>query len=125
MILATPQLIQNEGIAGDRRKGRRYSIQMDLRWKLIRRRKLLLSGVGHTSDLSSNGIMFNAGRPLPEGLDVELSIAWPILLNDESPMQLAVSGRIVRCNGNQVALRMVQHEFRTVAVPLDSRRGII
>jgi hypothetical protein len=67
--------------------------------------------------------MFDAGRPLPAGLDVELSIAWPVLLNDKSPMQLVVSGRIVRCNGNTVAFRMVQHEFRTVATP-DARRGL-
>jgi len=68
--------------------------------------------------------MFDAGRPLPAGLDVELSIAWPVLLNDKSPMQLVVSGRIVRCIGNHVAFRMVQHEFRTVAVPHDARRSL-
>ena len=123
MILAA-QLSQNEGIAGDRRQGRRYSIQMELRWRLIRRRKLLNSGGGCTVDLSSAGIMFDAGRPLPAGLDVELSIAWPVLLNDKSPMQLAVSGRIIRSHGNIVAIRMVQHEFRTVAAPHDNRRGI-
>jgi hypothetical protein len=88
---------------------------MRLRWKLIRRRKLLASGGGYTVDLSSAGIRFDAGRPLPIGLDVQLSIAWPFLLNDESPMQLVVSGRIVRGDGNHVALRAVQHEFHTVA----------
>ena len=123
MILPA-QLNQNEGLAGDRRKGRRYSIQMELRWRLIRRRKLLSSGGGCTIDLSSAGIMFDAGRPLPAGLDVELSIAWPVLLNDKSPMQLSVSGRIVRSSRNIVAMRMVQHEFRTVAVVHDSRRGL-
>src|SRR5438552_2416833 len=125
MLLAAPQLNENEGIAGDRREGRRYSIQMDLRWRLIRRRKLLSSGSGSTVDLSSAGILFDAGRPLPAGLDVELSIAWPVLLNDKSPMQLVVSGRIVRSNGNHVAFRMVQHEFRTVATPHDPRRGLV
>jgi len=124
MLLAAPQLNENEGIAGDRRQGRRYAIHMELRWRLIRRRKLLSSGSGHTIDLSSAGIMFDAGRALPAGLDVELSVAWPVLLNDKSPMQLVVSGRIVRCNGNHVAFRMVQHEFRTVAVPHDTRRGL-
>jgi len=121
MILAPPQLEQNEQLAGNRRLGKRYAVQLPLLWKLIRRRKLLMSGAGDTIDLSSTGIMFDAGRPLPSGLDVELSITWPVLLNDESPMQLAVSGRIVRCNGNTVALRIVQHEFRTVATLNDSR----
>jgi hypothetical protein len=44
---------------------------------------------------------------------VELSIAWPALLHNIAPMQLVVSGRIVRAEGARAAVRMVQHEFRT------------
>jgi hypothetical protein len=74
---------------------------------------VLDSGSGRTIDLSSSGLSFDAGRPLPVGLNVELSIAWPALLNEIAPMQLAVSGRIVRTDGHRAAIRMVHHEFRT------------
>ena len=117
------QVIQDQQIAGDRRTDRRYEVALDLRWKLIRRRKVLHTGEGQTVDLSSGGILFDPRRPLPVGLDVELSIAWPILLNNTAPMQLVVTGRIVRCNGNQVAIRMVQHEFRTLGTAPDQARG--
>ena len=112
---------QTDGIGGERRTDRRYQIPLDLRWKLIRRRKVLHNGDGITVDLSSGGILFDARRSLPVGLDVELSISWPVLLNDVAAMQLVVSGRIVRSTGTTVAIRMTQHEFRTLASHLDSR----
>jgi hypothetical protein len=44
---------------------------------------------------------------------VELSISWPVLLHNVAPMQLVATGKIVRCDGRQVAIQTVQHEFRT------------
>jgi hypothetical protein len=106
-----------ESIAGERRVDRRYPILLDLRWKLIHRKRVLDTGVGSTVDLSSGGVRFESGRTLPEGFDVELAIFWPVLLRNVAPMQLVVHGRIVRSEVSQIAIRMVQHEFRTVAMP--------
>ena len=105
------------GIAGDRRRDRRYLILLDLRWKLIRRKRVLDTGTGNTLDLSSGGILFESGRHLPEGLNVELAISWPALLHNVAPMQLIVHGRIVRSVGGQIAIRMSQYEFRTMGLP--------
>jgi hypothetical protein len=104
-----------ETIYGDRRYDRRYGIALEVRWKLVRRRKVLDSGTGITIDLSSGGILFDAGRTLPVGMNIELSISWPVLLHNSSPMQLFVSGRIVRTNGGQAAIATTQHEFRTLS----------
>jgi hypothetical protein len=112
---------QLDGINGDRRQDRRYRIHLDLRWKLIRRRRVLESGVGQTVDLSSGGIFFDPGRQLPIGLRVELAITWPVLLRNEAPMQLIVSGRIVRAGQNGVGVSMSQHEFRTSGTLSDPR----
>src|SRR5450432_2089147 len=95
------------GIAGERRGGRRYGIQLDLTWKLVRRCRL-----------------FDTGRDLPEGLNVELSIAWPVLLHDVAPLQLTVAGRIVRCEDRIVAIEMVQHEFRTAGMSAEHRMAL-
>jgi len=108
-------------IAGDRRQDRRYQLQLEVKWKLIRRRRVLDTGTGQTLDVSSGGLLFDAGRHLPEGLNVELSIAWPVLLHNVAPMQLVASGKIVRSNGHHVAIQTVTHEFRTVGVPSDQR----
>jgi hypothetical protein len=107
------QASKPDGIYGDRRLDRRYEIALELRWKLVRRRKVLETGTGFTVDLSSGGILFDAGRQLPVGLNVELSVAWPALLHNVAPMQWVATGKIVRSNGPLVAIQMTAHEFRT------------
>ena len=113
--------LREDAIAGERRQDRRYQLGLELRWRLIRRRKVRDSGIGRTIDVSSGGILFDAHRQLPVGLNMEVSISWPVLLHNVAPLQLVVTGRIVRVNGNQVAIRMNQHEFRTTGLPADSR----
>jgi hypothetical protein len=109
------------GIEGQRRRDRRYALQMELKWKLVRRRRVLETGTGYTLDLSSSGILLDVGRHLPTGLNLELSVAWPVLHQNVSPLQLCVSGRIVRSDGRLAAVQMIQHEFRTAGIAVDRR----
>ena len=113
-----------EKIGGERRSDRRYDITLSVRWKLIRRRRVLDSGTGKTVDVSSGGLLIETDRELPSGLNIELSIAWPVLLHNVAPLQLVVAGRVVRSKGQRVGVRMVQHEFRTLSVPADRRAEI-
>jgi c-di-GMP-binding flagellar brake protein YcgR len=113
--------LEADAIAGDRRQDRRYDIQLELRWKLIRRRRLIESGSGYTMDLSSGGILFDAGRQLPAGLNVELSVSWPVMLQGAAPLQLMVTGKVVRSMGTRAAIRMTQHEFRTIGAGSELR----
>src|SRR5262249_52452124 len=124
MIMWQTQNVEGDAIAGDRRQDRRYGIHLDVKWKLIRRRRILDTGSGSTVNLSSGGLLFDAGRHLPEGLNVELSISWPVLLHSVAPLQLVISGRIVRSRGHQTAIRTVQHEFRTAGMPGGQRSGM-
>ena len=103
----------------ERRIDYRYDISLNLRWEIVHRRKVIASGTGRTLDLSRGGIRFNAGQRLPVDLAIELSIAWPALLHNLRQMQLVVFGRIVRTSGTQVAIRITQHEFRTVGTSQD------
>src|ERR1035441_7462245 len=112
---------ESEAINGDRRRDRRYQLQLELKWKLIRRRRVLDRGTGKTVDVSSGGIIFDAGGHMPEGLNVELSIAWPVLLHNVASMQLVATGKIVRVNGHQLAIQTTQHEFRTSGIPSERR----
>ena len=112
---------ETAAIAGERRHDRRYEIQLDLRWRLIRRRRVLETGTGHTIDMSSGGVHFETDRPLPAGLNVELSIAWPAMLHNMAPLQLVVAGKIVRTNGRRTAIQKHQHEFRTAGLSAEQR----
>jgi hypothetical protein len=97
----------------DRRTGHRYEVSLEVRWKVSRRKRLLEAGRGTTIDVSSGGVLFEADRKIPTEGYVELFISWPALLNNSLPMQLVVTGRVVRVSGDRVAVQMLQHEFRT------------
>ena len=115
---------ERDAIGGDRRQNRRYHLQLELKWKLIKRRRVLDMGAGRTVDFSSGGILLDAGCQLPEGLTVELSISWPVLLHNVAPLQLITIGKIVRGDGRRVAIRTVQHEFRTTGVQPQHSDGL-
>jgi hypothetical protein len=115
---------QSNEIGGERRDDRRYDIRLELRWKLLRRRRVIDSGVGHTLDLSRGGVRFLAGRVLTVGLNVELAIAWPARLHNVAPMQLSIHGKILRSAEGWAAIRTLQHEFRTLGVQPDHRQPL-
>jgi hypothetical protein len=109
------QSLGKSKISGERRDARRYDIRLNLKWKLVRRRKTLESGEGFTVDISSSGMQFEAGKTLPLGFQVDLSIAWPVLLHMVSPLQLKVTGHVARSIDGRTAIRIDKHEFRTLA----------
>jgi hypothetical protein len=100
-----------KGIAHDRRVDRRYDLKLELCWNLMRGQRVIARGTGTSVNLSSGGILFDAGRTLPLGFNVELFISWPVLLHDTVPLQLTVSGRILRISGTCAAIRMVHHHI--------------
>jgi hypothetical protein len=97
----------------DRRSKRRSTIEQGVRYRLIYGSRVTESGAGRTANISSNGIWFTTDRVLGSGLLVELSMSWPILLNDVCPMKLMIYGCIVRSGPAGAALSIERYEFRT------------
>jgi len=68
---------------------------------------------------------------LTSGMPVELSMTWPVLLNDSCPMKLMIYGCVVRSNERWAAVAIERYEFRTqgrgahhtpmIPVPVDFR----
>jgi len=46
---------------------------------------------------------------------VELSISWPVLLDESCPMRLIVFGRVLRCTSRKAVCSIEKYEFRTQA----------
>src|ERR1017187_5024315 len=97
-------------IGSERRGDRRYGIQLDIRWQLLHRRRVLDSGIGRTRDLPSRAILFEVGRLLPARAPLESATSWTALLPGVSPLKLVAAGRVVRSDGTRTAIRMTQHE---------------
>ena len=99
----------------ERRSKKRFPIHRDLRYKLLEDDVVIESGMGETIDMASGGMAFQIEHPLKVGTFVELSISWPVLLDDACAMRLIVFGRIVRACGKRSACCVDKYEFRTQA----------
>ena len=99
----------------ERRSKTRFPIHRDLRYKLLGDDTVMGSGMGETIDMASGGVAFQIEHPLKVGAFVELSISWPVLLDNSCAMRLIVFGRIVRTWGKRSACRVDKYEFRTQA----------
>lgn len=72
------------------------------------------TGGGQTLDISSTGVRFVGKHVLTTGAPVELTVYWPAKLEGAVPLQLRMFGTVVRVSGNQAALMVERHEFRTI-----------
>ncbi|HWB82693.1 MAG TPA: hypothetical protein VG675_01050 [Bryobacteraceae bacterium] len=70
-------------------------------------------GTGCTLDISSNGVGFQTETALRPGVLIELSVSWPVLLDDSCPMRLVIFGRVIRSSGRVSACTIDKYEFRT------------
>ena len=99
----------------ERRLKSRFPIVRELRYKLLDNDIVAEYGNGETLDMGSGGIQFSTKQRLKEGCFVELSISWPVLLEDSCPMRLVVYGRVLRSTPSMAACTIDKYEFRTQA----------
>jgi len=99
----------------DRRSKYRFSIKRELRYKILEHGAMIGSGTGHSIDLGSGGMAFAAEHPLKPGAFVEVSISWPVLLDQTCPMRLIVFGRVLRSSEQRNVCSIDKYEFRTQA----------
>ena len=71
------------------------------------------TGTGKTTNMSSSGVWFSTPNLLATGMPVELSMNWPVLLNDRCPMKLMIYGCMVRSDETGAAIAIERYEFRT------------
>lgn len=99
----------------DRRVNRRYDLRLPLHYRVAQKGLPPRSGSGLTCDLSTSGISFRCRRPLPVGAHIEVTVAWPARYADLYPVDLLITGFVVRSDSNRTAIRMTSRRFRTEA----------
>ncbi|MCD6029869.1 MAG: type pilus assembly PilZ [Thermomicrobiales bacterium] len=110
--LATMQKLKADQ-ENERRGKFRFPMRRELRYKLLKDGSIAESGAGETVDMGSGGVGFSIERELPVGAFIELSISWPVLLDQSCPMRLNVFGRVVRNDSGMCACTIDKYEFRT------------
>jgi hypothetical protein len=97
----------------ERRNKRRFQIEQEVRYKMLYGQRIAETGNGKTINISSGGVWFTTESMLTTGMPVELSMTWPVLLNDNCPMKLMIYGCVVRSNERGAAVAIERYEFRT------------
>ena len=103
----------NGGPERERRTKRRFQIDQEVKYKMLYGQRIAETGVGRTLNISSGGVWFSTESMLTSGMPVELSMNWPVLLNDSCPMKLMIYGCVVRSNEKGAAVAIERYEFRT------------
>jgi c-di-GMP-binding flagellar brake protein YcgR len=97
----------------ERRMKRRFAIAQEVRYKMLYGQRIAETGSGTTTNISSGGVWFTTENMLATGMPIEVSMNWPILLNDSCPMKLVIYGCVVRSNERGAAVAIERYEFRT------------
>lgn len=97
----------------ERRVKKRFHIEQEVRYKMLYGQRIAETGIGKTANISSGGVWFSTETMLTSGMPVELSMNWPVLLNDSCPMKLMIYGCVVRSNERGAAVAIERYEFRT------------
>jgi len=91
---------------------RRYPLSLALKY-VAACPAAVRNGVGETVWMGSRELAFLAKGSACVGDKMALYIEWPVLLQDEVPLQLIVTAQIVQRSGLLNIARMTRHEFRT------------
>src|SRR5271169_6128765 len=97
----------------DRRRSERMAIEQDVQIRVLNRKDGEKAVNGKTVNISSSGILFSSDQMLLPGRRLEMSINWPVQLDNKCALKLVARGRVVRFEDGCAAFEIVQHEFRT------------
>jgi hypothetical protein len=104
-----PQMAEYE----ERRAKKRFPVEQDIRYRVLLGQQVRDICAAKTINMSSGGVCFTTDRYIPIGMEVELSISWPVLLRDSCPMKLMIRGCVIRSSVEAAVLEIGRYEFRT------------
>jgi PilZ domain len=99
----------------NRREKFRFPMQREVKYKVLKDGATVESGSGQTIDMGSAGLCVHLDKDLPAGTFIQLSVSWPVLLDDSCPMRLVIFGRVLRTGHGRCACSIDKYEFRTQA----------
>jgi hypothetical protein len=97
----------------ERRANIRYPCRLCVSWKTLdpplRRGE---STIG-TLNISSKGLLFSTAEKFERGSILEVTLDWPVRLNQQVALKLVITGHVIRSADGCTAVRINHYEFRT------------
>ncbi len=107
----------------ERRQHPRYAVHMPVDYHVSQKGRIARAGSGFSLDMSSSGLSFRSRGVLPEGAHIEMVIDWPVKYADVYPVDLLVTGFVVRSDTHQTAVRITSRKFRVAEAPTEPIRA--
>lgn len=108
----TPNEQQSPTTRTERRASVRFGIRRSLYYRAFDTGRPQ-SGSGETVNISSKGVLIQCDKAPSAGQKIELSIDWPVALENRTPLQLVIVGVVVRAGRDHAAVAIDRYEFRT------------
>ncbi len=119
--VASPEEIRR--IAGpERRQKRRFQIFSSIRYSAYGAQPPKVSGAGKVINMSMTGALLRTEEQLERGLALQVSMDWPVKLDNVRPLQLVLTGPIIRTHQNEAVLSIARIQFRTRPNPTPDQR---
>jgi hypothetical protein len=91
---------------------RRYPVPLPLRYRAASKRGIAL-GFGQAIMMSSQDITFAAGNRLEPGMEAQIVVNWPPLLDERSLLELVLQVTITGTQDGEAEARILSHHFRS------------
>lgn len=100
-------------VALERRSKPRFPLRLSVRYRTLSDEPSSLCA-GRTLNMSSCGLLVASDEAnVRTGSRLLLTVDWPFLLHGVTPLQLIVSGRVIRCAEEEFAVKLDDYQFKT------------
>ena len=98
--------------ATERRAARRYELHLPIHFRVSQKGAVARWGSGVTREMSTTGLSFRCRKPVAVGSHVEMIVDWPAKYADDQPIDLQLTGFVVRSDNSRTAVRVTSRRFR-------------
>jgi c-di-GMP-binding flagellar brake protein YcgR len=100
-----------EHMIGNRRQVQRFNLRLNLRYRVSEKGIEHRWSSGTTRDLSREGLGIKPRRALSVGSHIEIRIDWPARYESVHPVELQITGFVIRSENGRAAVRISSHRF--------------
>jgi hypothetical protein len=98
--------------ATERRVNPRFGLRLPMRYRISQKGIPDRMGSGMTYEISAGGMSFRCRKPLPEGAHIDAVVDWPAKYEGVYPIDLQVSGFVMRSDTGRTAVRLTSSKLR-------------
>jgi PilZ domain len=122
LLKAAKQRKPMEHMTGNRRQVQRFNIRLNLRYRVSEKGIEHRWSSGTTRDLSREGLGIKPRRPLSVGSHIEIRIDWPARYEAVHPVELQITGFVIRSENGRAAVRISSHRFLVLQDGVDAQQ---